>query len=117
MSPPTPDQQDAALAALTGTVTEQRPDTELARSMLRLRLVMEAKQAGVPWAAIGQALGGISAKAAKREMKHLAAATQRELLAANGPRPRGGRPWTHEMGQAHGPLLTIEGPGVRATED
>lgn len=86
MSPPAPDQQDAALAALTGTVTEQRPDTDLARNMLRLRLVMEAKHKGVPWAAIGQALGGISAKAAKREMKALARETQRELLA--GPRVR-----------------------------
>ena len=84
MSPPTAEQTDAALAALTGTVTEQHPDTDLARNMLRLRLVMEAKHKGVPWVAIGQALGGISAKAAKREMKHLAARTQRELLASRG---------------------------------
>lgn len=82
--PPTAEQTDAALAALTGTTTEQRPDTELARNMLRLRLVMEAKHKGVPWAVIGQALGGISAKAAKREMKALARETQRELLASRG---------------------------------
>ena len=81
MSPPTPEQVDASLAALTGTVTEQKPDTELARNMLRLRLVMDAKASGVPWTAVGQALGGISGKAAKREMKHLAARTQRQLLA------------------------------------
>lgn len=86
MSPPTAEQQDTALAALTGTVTEQRPDTELDRNMLRLRLVMEAKRKGVPWTAIGQALGGISGKAAKREMKTLARATQRQLLASQGKR-------------------------------
>lgn len=84
MSPPTPDQQDAALAALTGTVTEARPDSELARAMLRLRLVMDAKHAGIPWTAIGKALGGISGKEAKRETKHLAAATQRELMISQG---------------------------------
>jgi len=77
-----PEEVDAALAALTGTVTETRPDTELARNMLRLRLVAEAKARGVPWAVIGGALGGISGKAAKHEMKHLARVTQRQLLAA-----------------------------------
>lgn len=82
MSPPTPEQADAALAALTGTVTEKRPHTELARNMLRLRLVMQAKHQGVPWTAIGRALGGISGKAAKREMKALARVTQRQLLAS-----------------------------------
>ena len=82
MSPPTPEQVDASLAALTGTVTEAKPDSEFTRNLLRLKMVRDAKMAGVPWAAIGQALGGISGKAAKREIKHLAARTQRELLAS-----------------------------------
>jgi hypothetical protein len=82
MTPPTPDQQDAALAALTGTVTESRPETELARNLMRLRLVADAKARNVPWTAIGKALGGISGKEAKRAMKHLAAQTQRDLLVA-----------------------------------
>ena len=42
---------------------------------------MDAKNAGVPWTAIGAAMG-VSGKEAKREMKHLAARTQRELLAS-----------------------------------
>jgi hypothetical protein len=82
MSPPTPEETDAALAALTGTVTEAKPATDLARNMLRLRLVMDAKAKGVPWTAIGQALGGMSGKAAKHEMKALARITQRQLLAS-----------------------------------
>ena len=82
MTPPTPEQVDASLAALTGTVTEAKPDSEFTRNMLRLKMVRDAKMAGVPWAAIGQALGGISGKAAKAEMKHLARVTQRQLLAA-----------------------------------
>lgn len=81
MSAPTAEETDAALARLTGTVTEQKPDTELARNMLRLRLVRDAKMRGVPWAVIGAALGGISGKAAKSQMKHLARITQRQLLA------------------------------------
>ena len=80
-SPPTPEEQDTALAALTGTAGERKPVTELDRNMLRLRLARDAKMAGVPWAAIGRALGGISGKAAKAEMKRLARVTQRQLLA------------------------------------
>lgn len=87
MNPPTPEQVDSALAALTGTVTEEKPETDLARNMLRLRLVMLAKERGVPWTAIGAAMGGLSGAMAKREMKHLARVTQRQLLAGS-PRPK-----------------------------
>ena len=86
MTLPSPEQADAALAALTGTVTEAKPETDLDRNMLRLRLVWDAKRKGIPWAAIGAALG-TSAKAAKRDMKHLARTTQRELMLAR----RGGQ--------------------------
>jgi hypothetical protein len=53
--------------------------------MLRLRLVAEAKDRGVPWAVIGRTMG-LGAKAAKREMKHLAAQTQRDLLVSRAPK-------------------------------
>ena len=56
MSAPTPDQQDAALAALTGTVSEAKPETELDRSLMRLRLVMEAQRRGASWTMIGAAM-------------------------------------------------------------
>lgn len=79
MTDPDPAQEDAALAALTGTLTERRPDSELARNMLRLKLARDAKQAGVPWTAIGAALG-MSGKEAKAHMKRLARVTQRQLL-------------------------------------
>ena len=81
MTPPTPEQQDAALAALTGTVSESKPETDLDRSLLRLRLVMEAQRRGASWTAIGAAMGeGLSGKAAKRYFKTLARETQRDLL-------------------------------------
>ena len=79
MTPPSPEQQDSALAALAGTVTQSKPDTDLERDLLRLRLVWEAKQRGVTWAAVGAAMG-MSAKEAKHHMKRLAARTQRNLM-------------------------------------
>lgn len=85
MSPPTPDQQDAALAALTGTVSEQKPATDLDRNLLRLRLVMEATGRGVPWSRIGATMG-VSGKEAKRQMKQLARHTQRQVLLAKRDR-------------------------------
>lgn len=79
MTPPTPEQEDSALAALTGTITERKPVTDLDRDMMRLRLVAEAKARNVPWSAIGAALG-CSGKEAHRRMKRLARRTQRNLL-------------------------------------
>ena len=81
MTPPTPEQQDVALAALTGTVNEQKPETDLDRNLLRLRLVMEATGCGVPWSRIGATMG-VSGKEAKRQMKQLARHTQRQVLLA-----------------------------------
>ena len=79
MSPPTPEQEDSALAALTGTITERKPVTDLDRDMMRLRMVAEAKGQGIPWTAIGAALG-CSGTEAHRKMKRLAAQTQRTML-------------------------------------
>ena len=81
LTPPTPEEQDAALAALTGTVSESKPESDLDRNLLRLRLVMEAQRRGVPWTAIGAAMG-MSGKMAKAHMKALARVTQREVLLA-----------------------------------
>ena len=81
MSPPGPEAVDAALAALTGNVGEEKPQSDLDRSLLRLRLVMEAKARGVSWRAIGRAMG-TSGKACKADMKRLARDTQRDLLLA-----------------------------------
>lgn len=84
VTPPTPEQQDQALAALTGTITETKPGTDLERNLLRLRLIGEAKTRGVSWTVIGAALG-VSGKEAKRTVKHLAAQTQRDLLVSRNP--------------------------------
>jgi hypothetical protein len=81
LTPPTASQVDAALASLTGTVGESKPVTDLDRNLLRLRLVMEAKARNVSWTAIGAAMG-VSGKACKAHMKHLARDTQRQLLLA-----------------------------------
>lgn len=108
MSPPTPDQQDAALAALTGTITEAKPEGELERNMLRLLLVKKARDRDIPWAVIGRPLG-LSAKAAKAETKRLAARTQRDLMAEKsrqdglGLPPRRGRARTPRRGAAPKP--------------
>ena len=80
MSPPSPEQQDAALAALTGCVTEAKPETALDASLMRLRMIAEAKSAGIPWTAIGRVYG-VSGKEAKRQAKALARETQRDLVA------------------------------------
>ena len=79
MTPPTCAEQDSALASLTGTITERKPETALDANLLRLRLVAEAKDAGIPWTVIGRTLG-VSGKEAKRRTKALARETQRQLL-------------------------------------
>jgi hypothetical protein len=81
---PSAAEQDAALAALTGCITERKPDTELDASLLRLRLVADAKAGGASWAVIGAALG-VSGKQAKRDAKALARAAQRDLVMLKRP--------------------------------
>lgn len=85
MSPPAPEQVDAALAALTGALNERKPETDLDRNLLRLRLVAEAQSRGVSWAVIGRTMG-MSSKEAKRAMKQLAAHAQRQVLLAKRAR-------------------------------
>ena len=111
MSPPTPEQEDSALAALTGTITERKPVTDLDRDMMRLRMVAEAKGQGIPWTAIGAALG-CSGKEAHRKMKLLAAQTQRDLMATRNrdaglTPPQRGRARTPRRGAVPKPRRTI----------
>jgi hypothetical protein len=80
MSPPTPEQEDSALAALAGTITERKPTTQLERDMFRVRLIAQLKEQGVPWAVIGNALS-TDGKQAKRDFHVLAQRTQRTMLA------------------------------------
>jgi hypothetical protein len=88
MSPPSPEQQDADLAALAGCVTQAKPETALDASLVRLRMIAEAKAAGIPWTVIGRVYG-VSGKEAKRQAKTLARETQRELVTARrGPPPQ-----------------------------
>jgi hypothetical protein len=98
MSPPTPEQQDAALASLAGNTTERKPVTDLDRDLMRLRLVSDARLAGIPWAAIGASLG-MSGKECKAAMKRLAAKANRELVLA-------GRPTAPEDGEEIGLTAT-----------
>ncbi len=77
MSPPTEAEQDQALARLTGSAPA--PGTD--RDLLRLRLISDARQAGIPWAMIGMSLGGMSGKEAKAGAKRLARAVGRRLAA------------------------------------
>jgi hypothetical protein len=115
VSPPTPEQAaeaaDAALAALTGTITERKPVTDLDRAMLRLRLVADAKDRGIPWAVIGRALG-CSGKEAHKRMKLLAAQTQRTMLLdkaqqAGIPAARRGRARTPRRGAVPKPRTAV----------
>ena len=85
MTPPTPEQVDAALAALTGALTEKKPESDLDRNLVRLRLIAEAQGRGVSWRVIGAAMG-CSGKEAKRSAKQLAAHTQRQVLLAKRDR-------------------------------
>jgi len=120
LTPPTPEQQDAALAALTGTITERKPATDLDRALLRLKLVAEAKDKGIPWTVIGRALD-CSGKEAHRRMKRLAAETQQALMATRnreagiGAPPRRGRARTPRRGAAPKPRTMTVGWADEAT--
>ncbi len=74
------------LAALTGTVTERKPESDLDRDLLRLRLVVEAQAAGVSWNVIGRVYG-MTGKEMKRQVKRLAARTQRDYVTSLAPEP------------------------------
>ena len=79
MSPPSEADQDQALARLAGSpAPKPGPDPDL----LRLRLISDARQAGIPWAMIGRTLGGVSGKEAKAKAKRLARDVNRRLTAA-----------------------------------
>lgn len=52
--------------------------------MLRLRLINDAQERGATWAGIAQALGYVSAKAAKNDVKKKARQLERELRKEGG---------------------------------
>lgn len=80
MSAPTAQEQDDQLAALAGAAPETA-ESDLARAMLRLKFIAEAKDGGATWTQIGAALG-VSGKQAKHDARQLARRTQRQLNAA-----------------------------------
>lgn len=79
MTPPTAQEQDSSLAATIGTVADGQVATALDRDMLRLKLVMQAKDRGLSWAVIG-ALYGVTGKEMKRDVHALDRRVQRELM-------------------------------------
>ena len=83
MSAPTPEQEDEALASLSGTSVP----SGVSRDILRLDLIGQARENGVTWAAIGASLG-MNAKAAKASAKRLARDTRRGMVAPAAAVPR-----------------------------
>jgi hypothetical protein len=92
VSPPTPAEQDQALASLSGSEIPANLDADIAR----LSLIARARSIGMPWASIGSALG-MDAKTAKATAKRLARDTRRQLIAQTPPADPGG-PYEHELG-------------------
>lgn len=90
MSPPTPEQQDQALASLSGSEFPEGLDADVAR----LSLIAKARSIGMPWAAVGSALG-MDAKTAKATAKRLARDTRRAMLAAQPTEADRGGPYEH----------------------
>lgn len=78
MSPPTEEEQDQALASLADAPFPPGLDRDVAR----LALIARARKNGMPWAAVGSALG-MDGKTAKARAKRLARDTRRQLAAAN----------------------------------
>jgi hypothetical protein len=90
VSPPTPAEQDQALASLSGSEVPQNLDADIAR----LSLIAKARSIGMPWAAVGSALG-MDAKTAKATAKRLARDTRRAMLAAQPAEADHGGPYEH----------------------
>lgn len=76
MSLPSAAEVDSALIALgRGRI----PPAELPADVRRAGLIGRAKDAGASWAQVGEALGGIDGKVAKRYAIRLRAAVNRDL--------------------------------------
>lgn len=71
MSPPTEPDRLAALARLTGAGAEVMPPEGIERDRLALRLIGDAIGRRVSWAEVGEAMGGLPPKLAKREARLL----------------------------------------------
>jgi len=81
MTPPAAQEQDDSLAAMIGGVADGRPATDLDKAVLRLRMVKEAKDRGLSWAAIGSVYG-LPGREMKRDVHRLDERVQRELRLA-----------------------------------
>jgi hypothetical protein len=95
VSPPTPEQETAALAGLAGS---QAPG-DLDPALLRLRLISDAREKNIPWSSIGSALG-MTGKEAKASAKRLARFANRRLLEeqARARAADHGDPYEHQLG-------------------
>ena len=69
-----------ALALLDADGSDDSP-ADLEPALMRLKLISDAREKGIPWSAIGSALG-MTGKEAKASAKRLAAYANRQLLAA-----------------------------------
>ena len=112
MSPPTAEEQDAALAAMIGAVADGQPVTALDKAMIRLKVITQAKER-LSWAAIGSVYG-LSGKEMKREAHNLRVRVQRELRAAGARQdglvpPRRGPARTPKRGTPPPPRTTVAG--------
>ena len=85
MTPPAAQAQDDSLAAMIGVVADGQPATALDKAVLRLRMVKEAKDRGLSWAAIGSVYG-LSGREMKRDIHHLDLKVQREIILARNRR-------------------------------
>jgi hypothetical protein len=95
MSPPTPAEETASLASLTGS----EPAGGLEPALMRLKLISDAREKNIPWSSIGAALG-MSGKEAKASAKRLARYANRRLLEAQARELAAdhGGPYGHVLG-------------------
>ena len=82
MSPPGPEAVDAALAALTGNVGEEKPQNDLDRDSPAPEACHGGQGPRRPMAGDRPRRWALSGKACKADMKRLARDTQRDLLLA-----------------------------------
>jgi hypothetical protein len=110
VSAPTPAGETAALALLDADGSDGSP-ADLEPALMRLKLISDAREKGIPWSAIGGTLG-MTGKEAKASAKRLARYANRRLFEEQA-RERAadhGGPYEHVV---TGPReARDEGPGV-----
>ncbi len=86
MNAPTPAQQIAALAALSGLT----PDPQMTRDVATAAMIYQAKASGATWRQIGSCFGLTDPAAAKAHWKRAARAANMGLIAAAVEKMKGG---------------------------